>query len=338
MERFHSAVKGEPKDRVPIFPMNALWVAANFPDFPYAKIVSDPTLMFDAQIWALESIGYDWLDPHADPLYISEAFGCGIRFLETGPLIDPLPHSITDLEDVDKLYIPDPQGTGRLPVILETTRRLSAYGGGNIPVVAPFEGPFTTTCRILDAEMIMRMIYKQPQILEALLDKIAWFLLEFGRALIENGANVVLMPEPTGSPAMISPPMFRKFILPRLQMLTSELAVPCILHICGDTSSILDAMQDTGAAVLSLDQCMNLLESREVVPEAVLGGNVDPINALLMGTGEQVVHNTLNCLQTGGTSRFILMSGCAVPPDTSVENLKAMVEAAIDYGLGPGKD
>jgi len=57
-----------------------------------------------------------------------------------------------------------------------------------------------------------------------------------------------------------------------------------------------------------------------------------------MGTGEQVVHNTLNCLQTGGTSRFILMSGCAVPPDTSVENLKAMVEAAIDYGLGPGKD
>jgi uroporphyrinogen decarboxylase len=79
---------------------------------------------------------------------------------------------------------------------------------------------------------------------------------------------------------------------------------------------------------------MDLSQSRDLVPEAVLGGNVDPINSLLMGTREQVVEDTLNCLRTGGINRFILMSGCGVPPATSIENLRAMVKTAIDYGLG----
>ena len=107
---------------------------------------------------------------------------------------------------------------------------------------------------------------------------------------------------------MISPSMFHQIVLPRLQRLTSKLSVPCILYICGDTSSLLEAMGQTGAEVLSLDHCMNLSESRAIAPKAVLGGNVDPVNSLLMGTKEQVVTDTLNCLCTGGTSRFIFCS------------------------------
>jgi len=93
-------------------------------------------------------------------------------------------------------------------------------------------------------------------------------------------------------------------------------------------------MSETGADVLSLDQCMGLTESRTTVPDAVLGGNVDPIQSLLMGTREQVEKDTLNCLRTAGTNRYILMSGCGVPPNTPVENLKTMVETGKAYGLG----
>jgi uroporphyrinogen decarboxylase len=93
-------------------------------------------------------------------------------------------------------------------------------------------------------------------------------------------------------------------------------------------------MSETGADVLSIDQCMELTESRKTVPEAVLGGNVDPIQSLLMGTREQVEKDTLNCLRTAGTNRYILMSGCGVPPNTPVENLKTMVETGKAYGLG----
>jgi uroporphyrinogen decarboxylase len=72
-----------------------------------------------------------------------------------------------------------------------------------------------------------------------------------------------------------------------------------------------------------------------VVQDAVLGGNVDPIKALLMGSQEQVVNDTLNCLRSAGTKRFVLMSGCGVPPNTPLENVKVMIKAAKEYGLGP---
>ena len=337
LERFHDALKGEPRDRVPIFPMIAAWAAVNFSDSSPAQLAREPQRVVDAQIKAMESVGYDAFFAYADPLYIPQAFGCNVRFLETGPLSDPLPLAITCLEDLDKLPVPDPGKEERLAATLEIVRGLSTYGAGDIPVLGLFEGPITTTCRIFEAEQIMRMIYKNPQVLEAILDRVTAFLIEFSRALIENGANVIFLPEPTASAAMISPAAFRKFVLPRLQKITGKLDVPCILHICGDTSPVLDSLGETGADVLSLDQCMSLVESRSRVPDAILGGNVDPINSLLNGNREQVSEDTLNCLRTAGTSRFILMSGCGVPPRTPVEKVAAMVETAKTYGLGPSK-
>lgn len=336
MERFNDALKGEPKDHPPILPSVSGWAAANFSDFPLSKIVWEPKRIAEAQIRAREAMGYDCVYPHSDPLYIPEAFGCTVRFPETGPLADPLPLTITCLEDIDRIPLPDPRGEGRIPVILETARELREYSGGDIPVLGVFEGPFTTTCRIIEADWIMRMFFKNPKVLEALLDKVNGFLLEFGHALIENGANILFIPEPTSSASMISPTLFGQFVLPRLQKLTSKLDVPCILHICGDTYPILGAMEQTGAKVLSLDQCMSLSESREIVPKVVLGGNVDPVNSLLMGTREDVVKDTLHSLRTGGGSRYIFMAGCAVPPKTPIENLEIMIKTAIEYGLGPG--
>jgi [methyl-Co(III) methanol-specific corrinoid protein]:coenzyme M methyltransferase len=329
------ALNDDPADRVPIFPSVTGWAAINLSSVPLADTARDSKRIIDAQINAMEMIGHDALTACADALYVPEAFGCKIRFPATGPIADPLSLDINEPKDLDRIRIPDPREEGRFPVIHETIRGLNAYGRGDIPVLGLFEAAFTTTCRLFEPDLILRMIYKNRPLLETLLDKINDFLLAFGLALIESGANGIFLPDPTASSTMISPLMFKQIVLPRLQRLISKLDVPCILHICGNTSPILKMMEETGAAVLSLDQCMGLQESRSMVPRAVLGGNVDPIESLLLGTPEKVVEDTLHCLRTAGTSRFILMSGCGVPPKTPLENLKAMVETAKTYGLGP---
>ena len=137
------------------------------------------------------------------PLGISEAFGYKVRFAETGPIADPLPLTITRLENINKLSIPDVKMDGRLPVILETVRLLRACGGGKILVLGMFKGSFTATCRILEPDLIMRMTLKNRQALESLLDKVNEFLLVFGLALIGNGANIFFIAEPTASASMI---------------------------------------------------------------------------------------------------------------------------------------
>jgi MtaA/CmuA family methyltransferase len=334
LNRFHDALKGRPKDRVPVFAAIGLWTAIHFPEAPTEEIAADGELIAKAQLWAKQVIGSDPVSPSADPLFIAEAFGCKVRFLETGPLVDPLPISVNSREDIEKIPVPDPRKTGRCPAVLEAARILSEETRGEVPLMGIFEGAFTNAGRIIGTEHIMRMTRKNPEALEALLDRVNQFLLEFGQALLENGVNNFFVPEPTASSSMVSPKIFRQVVLPRLQSLTSQLEVPVILHICGDTKPILAAMTESGSDVISLDQCMDLSEAREILPETVLGGNVEPVDSLLMGDTEQVKKDALHCLQTVGIDRFILMPGCGVPPNAPVENLKAMVRTADEYGLG----
>lgn len=338
MERFKDALRGKPRDRVPVFPLVATWAAANFTGSSPAELAKNPNLIFDAQVKAREVVGHDALFAYGHALFIPEAFGCTVRFPQTGPIADPLPLSPASQEEVAALPVPHPEQAGPLSLNLRLVRLLSDYGKGEIPVLGLFEGPFTTTTRIIEAEIILRMILRKRSVLNALLDRVTQFLIEYGKALIQRGANVLFVPEPSSSASMISPKMFRDFVLPRLKMLTAELAVPIILHICGDTVPMLEAMGESGAHVLSLDQCMNLAHSRERLDKAVLGGNVEPVTALLMGTREDVEKDTMRCLESAGTGRFVLMSGCGVPPGASVDNVKAMVDTAALYGLGHPHD
>jgi MtaA/CmuA family methyltransferase len=335
IERFHDALKGKPRDRVPLFPMIAGWAAANFSDAPPSKLASDARLIVQAQIRAREAAGYDPFFAYANALYVPGAFGCNVRFLSTGPISDPLPFTFRTLEDIERIHVPELANNPKLSLILEVVEGLKSYGKGDIPVLGAFEGALTTACRIFDADVILRLVLKKRPILEALLDKINGFLLGFGKALIEKGANVLFIPDPTASASMISPRVFRDLVLPRLCALLDVLQVPCILHVCGNTSITLDAMAETGFHVLSLDQCMDLGEARKRLPGVVLGGNVDPIKSLLMGSRQQVVDDTLNCLRSAGTNKYVLMSGCGVPPHASLENVKAMIQTAVEYGLGP---
>ena len=333
LDRFQDALTGRPRDRVPVLAGTSLWAAGNFPGSSFQEIASDPDLIVRAQLWARDAIGYDALYPSADPLTIAEAFGCKVRFLDTGPLVDPLPNPIESTEDVERLPFPDPAKDGRLPVLLEAARGLKAKSRGEVPIVGLFEGPFTNSCRIIEAERVLRMIYKKPEVLGALLDRVNEFLVNLGEALLERGVNMFYIPEPTASSTMISPRMFSQWVLPRLQRLTGRLKVPVILHICGDTRPILSHMAKSGAGILSLDQCMDMAESRRLAPDVTLAGNVDPVRSLLMGDPESVKADTFRSLRSAGTERFVLMPGCAVPPKTPVENLRAMVEAAAEFGL-----
>jgi MtaA/CmuA family methyltransferase len=118
-------------------------------------------------------------------------------------------------------------------------------------------------------------------------------------------------------------------VLPHLQRFIKGLKIPTILHVCGDTEPILDMMAETGANILSLDQCMDLAKAKQRLDgHCGIGGNVDPINILLLGTVEDVKRETLKCLEQGGKKGYVLMAGCAVPPRTPTENLKAMIETA----------
>lgn len=328
------ALARRPRDHVPVLPLLAGWAGAQFSSIPPARIAGDARRIAEVQIKAQKTLGFDGLFGYLDPLYIPEAFGCPVQFTPAGPLVLPLKHPLDTPEQVDALPFPDPRHSGRLPEILKAVRLLADYGRDRIPVIGLFEGPFTTVCRLFEADRIMRMLYRNRPVLNRLLDRVTEFLVLFAQALGDHGADLLLVPEPTASASLIAPRMFQGWILPRLQRILGSVDLPGILHICGDTSPLLGAMARSGARVLSLDQCLDLQAARTAVPEMALGGNVEPVKSLFLGTPRSVKEDAWNCLRRAGTDRFILMSGCSVPPGTPRENIQAMIEAAREYGLG----
>ena len=106
------------------------------------------------------------------------------------------------------------------------------------------------------------------------------------------------------------------------------------LHICGKTTPILELMAGTGTKMLELDHLVDLAEAKQRVGnQVILMGNLNPTELLLTGSPADVEAAAKLCIETmGRDGRYILSSGCEVPPQAPLENIRAMVTAAEKYG------
>ena len=317
----------EEVEKVLVIPLMSGWIA-RFSGIPLETLVRDPESIVKAQIDAQEAVGHDALFAGMDPLLVPEAYGCSIASLSSEAL-DASPLHIESAEDVEALPVPDVRRDGRFPDILRVAERLVNLPDRELPVLSGVEGPFTSCARMIGTEKMMRSVLKDRPLVERLLQEMEKTLSRYGRVLEEIGIDGLIVADPVGSGTMVSPKIYKELVFPALQRFIMGLTIPVILHVCGDTHPMLDIMAETGASILSIDQCMDLARAKQQVGgRCGIGGNVDPINVLLYGTVEDVRLETLKCLQQGGKKGYLLMAGCVVPPGTPIENLRAMIQTA----------
>ena len=104
-------------------------------------------------------------------------------------------------------------------------------------------------------------------------------------------------------------------------------------HICGYLDPIMEQVQSVGIDGISIDEQSSLEKMLKVSRnKTVVIGNVSP--ALFAGGTEKDIENAvLKCLSiVGKNKKYILGSGCAIPPQTPLSNLKAFMAAAEKYG------
>ena len=329
MQRVTGAIRFDSAAEVPIIPFASLWIA-RFSGTPIGDLIRSGEKIYQAQVKAYETVGYDMLFGYSDQLVIPEALGCQLKLATTGLQAAPVP--LETAEDIDRLPTPDPRKDGRIPAMLNAIQLLSKYSNGKIPVIPSFEGPLTTAVRTFDANFLMRKIIKDRPFVLKLLDKITDILIQVGRTMREEGADLLFLPDAVTSSDMVSPTIAKEIEFPRLSRLIESVGLPCILHICGDSTEILDAMARTGASIISLDQCMDLCKARDLVgTDVTIGGNIDPINVMGFGTPDDVRAEVNRLLLENGNRRYAVMTGCGIPPDTPRDNLLAAVQAVREF-------
>lgn len=292
----------------------------------------DPRLIARCFGEAAERYRLDGIIVDIDTVTLAGAVGVPIDFPEDNPARSkgsrlPVLEAVRDLEPVDISRDP------RIQILVEAVAILVREYGDEIFIRGNCDqSPFSLAgeMRGLDQWLMDVASQDNEELVHGLLEYCTGITCQLLRLMAKTGAHMLSNGDSPAGPDMLSPRFYSTYALPyeqRVAACSHELGLPYLLHICGKTDRILQQMMEIGADALEIDFKTNLQLAHDILKDKVtFVGNIDPSGVLARGTPEVVVRRTEELLNTFADSpRFVLNSGCALPPDTPSENVHAML-------------
>jgi MtaA/CmuA family methyltransferase len=301
---------------------------------------TQPEAIVRTHLQAVEKYGHDCVLVDTDTTLLAEALGARSECApnEPGRIVEP---AIRSLDEVDRLKVVNPDSDGRIPALLEAVRLMSKQVGGEVAIRGNADqAAFGLACLVRGIEEFLMELVEQPDNprIAQLMEICYQSHLAVHRALANAGAQLTSLGDSLAGPDVTSPRMFDRFAKPYEERLVKDLAADgifVVIHICGDTSRILNSLAEYEPCGFELDYKTDAAKAKQTAGrDHVLIGNIDPSGVLARGTVEQVreaTRNIISAWKPGG--RFMLNAGCAIPSTTPVENLHALVDTAKECGV-----
>ena len=336
-QRVTAALQGREPDTTPVMLHNFM-MAAREAGLTMERFRNDPNEMARAFIEAVEKYEFDGVMIDVDTVTLAGAAGVPVDF----PVDQPAQAAgarIQSLEEVTDLTPVDIRSYRGVQVWLEATSILRRHFGNDIFVRGNCDqSPFTLASLIRGLEPWMLNLANgdDHELVHKLLEYCTGITLQFIQLMSETGAHMTSNGDSVAGPELISPAMYRTFALPYEKKIVDQshaLGLPYFLHICGNTSRIVDEMLETGSDGLELDYRTDAaIAHTKMKDRAVFIGNIDPSGVLALGTPQLVEEKTRELMTVfADTPRFVLNAGCAIPPITPPENLRAMINTARNF-------
>ena len=253
----------------------------------------------------------------------AESLGLEINFPDNDtPSV--LEHSVKDHESLKKMKSDYIGITGRMEVFIDTVKKMAE----SIPVKkgAYVIGPFSLAGELCGVNDLLLNTVMDPEFINEVINFSVEVISDYTNKLFEAGADTVCVLEPTAM--MLSAEQYDEFSRkPFRQLLKNVNNRLLCLHICGNTTHLVDSMCQSGASALSLDSLVSFKDIAKQVPNDIeLIGNLDPVEVFLNGNPESVSKATKE-LKEGMKAfpNFVLSSGCDLPLETPLENIDAFM-------------
>ena len=297
----------------------------------FAGIKENPEMIADVFIRAFERVGHDFFFTGSNFInYPFHFLGCPIQDDSSDPpaLLGTV---IKSLKEVDSLSIQRVMTNPTMQGIIRSQHLVADSIGKKTLAMTTHWAPLSCAARILGLEAVLTATIEDPEGLLKLLDfsaELVWALME---PALEHpdilGANLA---DPVASGDMISPQTFRRFAAPFLKELVKRVRDKgkySMIHICGNTTRILQDVVDIRPNCFSLEKKVDLRQAKEALGGKVcVAGNVSPTGAFLNGRPEEVVAEAKECVQAWGKGGgYILTLGCDFPKTVPLENILALM-------------
>lgn len=324
-ERILARLNHEPVDVLPVMPITMMF-AADFAGVPYRTYATDHRALVDAQMRVAEAFDFDYVSCISDPAREAADCGAAIEYFDNQPpAIDESRALLSDKAALARLKCPDPLGGGRMHDRVQAAALFKERVGGERLIEGWIEGPCAMAADLRGINALMMDFYEDPAFVEELFAFTVDMELAFARAQVDAGAELMGIGDAAAS--LVGPELYEQYVWPfekRLVDGVHAMGGRVRLHICGNTTTILEGMGRLGCDMVDLDFMVSMAAARAAMgPEQVLLGNVAPVAVLRDGTPEQVSKSVAQCRAESG-EHYIIGAGCEVPRDTPHANVRAL--------------
>jgi len=338
-DRFLRALLREPVDVTPVWMMRQ--AGRYLPEYratraqagDFLSLCKNRELACEVTLQPLERYDLDAAILFSDILTIPDAMGLGLYFEQgEGPRFKKV---IRTEQDVAELPIPD--AATDLDYVMAAVSEIRGALSGRVPLIGFSGSPWTLATYMVeggsskDFRHIKQMMYATPEVMHALLDKLAQSVTDYLNEQIRCGAQAVQIFDTWGG--VLSGPMYQEFSLKYMQQIVSGLIrehegrrVPVILFT-KNGGQWLETMADAGADALGLDWTTNIDDARRRVGDRVaLQGNMDP--SVLYAPADRIRAEVADILQRFGTGNgHVFNLGHGIHQFVDPESAKVFVDA-----------
>lgn len=342
-DRYLRALLREPVDMTPVWMMRQAgrylpeYKATRAEAGDFMSLCRNAELACEVTLQPLRRYALDAAILFSDILTIPDAMGLGLSFgAGEGP---KFARPIERKADVDNLPIPDPEG--ELQYVMNAVRTIRRELKGEVPLIGFSGSPWTLATYMVEGgsskafTKIKKMLYSDPAVLHALLDKLADSVILYLNAQIKAGAQSVMVFDTWGG--VLAHRDYLTFSLQYMHKIVDGLIrhndgrkVPVTLFTKGG-GLWLEAIANTGCDAVGLDWTVDIADARRRVGEKVaLQGNMDP--SVLYASPERIEAEVQAILAGfGNGSGHVFNLGHGIHQDVPQDSPKVFVDAIHQY-------
>ena len=329
-ERCLSAIRGQPVDKVPVFPL-LMHFAQQRLGISYRAFATNGRLLAEAQVNVLGKFAIDAITACSDAFRITADLGGELVFPDEKPPY-PVHNLITSETDFKKLGKPDPASPGsRMADRVLGVREMVKAAGNDCLVLGWVDLPFAEACSACGVSEFMMLMYEDRVLAHKLLDFLTAIVSDFALAQIQAGAPMIGAGDAAAS--LVSPAFYREFALPyekRVCAAIHNAGALMKLHICGNTNALLTDMLTSGADLFNVDHLVPFEKACDVYGAAgkCFKGNLNPVGDLLHASPEECVKRARKLVSRARELSYMLSPGCEVPGETPDRLMAALCSAS----------
>ena len=327
-------IRGEKTERTPVWLMRQ--AGRILPEYRavrnslsgFKELVETPELAAEVTIQPIDILGTDAAIIFSDILVIPEAMGLAYEMIEKkGPRF---PATVKTAADLKKLRVAQAED---IQYTIDAIKIAKKELDGRVPIIGFAGAPWTIFAYMVEGSgsktfsKARAMLYTNPELAHELLGMITESTIHYLKGQVTAGADLVQVFDSWAG--ILSPLHYEEFSLPYISQVCDAIQEVPKTVFAKDAYFARRSLGKIDCQTIGLDWCMDIKESRQLIGNKVVQGNLDP--CALYGTYDDITAQVKQMLNSFGPYDHIANLGHGVYPDTDPEKVKHFVNTVKEY-------